>query len=95
MVPVIVTAANLTICRFDPGGVPLETGEMLPGGAEWETVTDVRYRKSFDVHAELRPPMLPVWIRGLGALEHQAQRSVAIVQAGHLTEWLEKFDLYQ
>lgn len=85
-VPVIVTTTDLHVCRFDPGSVSPEKGEIAKGAAQFEKVAAMRYRKSFDV--ESHPGA-----NGIGALEQYAQRSVSIVTAGHLADWLEEFSL--
>jgi len=45
-VPLIVTAATLQICVFDPAKVPLGTGELPDPAARFEPVDLVRFRKS-------------------------------------------------
>jgi hypothetical protein len=49
-------------------------------------VQSVRYRKSFDVQAF-------EGAEDIGALEQHAQRSVEIISASFLVEWLEQFNL--
>lgn len=85
-VPLIVTTAGLRVCRFDPGSVSTHTGEIPRGVARFEQVHEVRYRKSFDVQPH-------EGATDIGDLERYSQRTVAIVNAAHLAEWLENFDL--
>jgi hypothetical protein len=86
-VPVIITTARLHVCRFNPGDVPLDRGEILERKADIKAVTDVRYRKNFDV-----PPSN--WDAGsLPAMEELAQRNVAVVTASHFPKWLEDFHM--
>ncbi len=84
--PVIVTTADLRVCRFDPAAVPLDIGEIPAGAAHLEQVPVMRYRKSFDVESQPGSD-------GIGALEKYAQRTVSIVTATHLAKWLEEFNL--
>ena len=94
-VPVIITTESLWICRFDPGSVSPERGEIVSESAEFEQVNVVRYRKSFDAH--VHPPVLEgsiaSVISGVGMLERYSQRTVFVVTARHLVEWLAAFDL--
>jgi len=87
--PVIVTTAQLRVCRFDPEVVPLDTGHLPADGAEFEVVPYVRYRKSFDAptiaHGDQR--------HDIGELEAAAQRSVVVVNALHFIDWLTQFEI--
>jgi hypothetical protein len=86
--PVIVTTAKSHVCRFDPAVVPLATGLVPEGAAKWSEVPRVVYRKNFDA-----PSALEREFASVGALERDAQRSVTIVTATHLLEWLRGFEL--
>jgi hypothetical protein len=44
--PVIVTNAEIVVCRFDPKQISVETGLLDKSGTEFETVPFVRFRKS-------------------------------------------------
>jgi hypothetical protein len=85
-VPVIVTAAELHVCRFDPAIVPLIDGVIPDGAATFEKVPSVRYRKSFDVETSNSA-------QNISELERHAQRTVSIVTATHLAEWLQSLNL--
>jgi hypothetical protein len=82
--PLIVTTAELQVCRFDPSDVSVHTGEVDTSAAQLEQVNAVRYRKSFDVEPYADADSIRM-------LEHYAQRTVCVVTAAHLVEWLENF----
>ena len=83
VIPVIVTTAQLQVCRFDPSAVSLKTGN-IPDDAKFEEVPSVRYRKSFDTS---HPPVLSPGAT-LGTLERHAQRTVLVVTASEFPRWL-------
>lgn len=94
-VPVIVTTAEISICKFDPGAVSLVKGELDQSAVTVESVPVVRYRKSFNVHAsaEDHRGTIGALLHGIGALEVFSQRTVFVVSAGHLAKWLSDFTL--
>lgn len=73
-VPVIVTTASLSVCRFDPAAVSASSGELQAKDARFEQIQAIRYRKSFDA---------PQSTQGseLDELEPRAQRTLCIVGA--------------
>lgn len=83
-IPVVVTTARLHVVRFDPAAVALKDGMLPAGVGTWEEVPHVRYRKSFVAPEPLRKDTV-------GELEKYAQRSIVIVTAEHLVEWLRNF----
>jgi hypothetical protein len=83
-VPIIVTTAHLYVCRFDPAAVALHDGLLPENAGEWEQVPYMRYRKSFDAPARTEA-------EDLGVMERRSQRSVIIVNATHLIDWLGAF----
>lgn len=84
--PVIVTNAQLFVCKVDPAQVDLRTGE-LPSSAQWESVEAIRFRKAL-------PTDLPTaHIRGYKTIRedlNESVRTVFVVQAQHLVTWLSK-----
>jgi hypothetical protein len=46
IVPVVITTAKLYTCRFDPAGVPIETGKLDVSAGQFTTTDLVRFRKS-------------------------------------------------
>ena len=85
-IPVIITTARLHVCRFDPGAVSLCDGLLPASAADWQEVPAVRYRKSFTAISTKDATTL-------NGLEKAAQRTVAIVTAFHLVDWLASFQL--
>ncbi len=84
---VIITTAQIEICRFDPGDVSIENGEL--SNAEFETVPLVRFRKSLTT--TLPPNVTP---SGLGEAVRAKQRTVFVINAPNLAEILKKWEFY-
>jgi len=93
-VPVIVTAAALQLCRFDPSELDMETGKLPTDFANFESVPFVRFRKALggvrdaawathDAHDTLQ------------AVHRENERSVLIVQAKSLKRLLDEWKLSQ
>jgi hypothetical protein len=89
LIPVVVTTARLHVCRFNPGKVSLESGEIPEDGSVFEDVTHLRYRKSFDAPSVRAAG--PDRTTTLGELERHAQRTVLIVRANYFQQWLREF----
>jgi hypothetical protein len=87
LIPLVVTNVPLHVCFVDPGKIQLDGGRLQPSDARFETVTHIRYRKSFaaptsddQAHAET-----------LGDFQKLSERTVSIVTAAHLTTWLREW----
>jgi hypothetical protein len=92
VLPVIVTSADLSVCLFDPAAdVSLDRGEIGPA-AKIEKVHEVRYRKSFDV-VTTRTPDSQQRVSDLETLREYSERTVSIVAAEHLVEWLKDINV--
>jgi hypothetical protein len=87
IIPVIVTTAKLHLCRFDPADIDLATGE-LPA-ADFGQVDSVRFRKSFSPGTvpDDREP------QELQDLSVGSERTVFVVSAPALPDWLGKFEV--
>jgi hypothetical protein len=83
--PVIITTADLKICRFDPNSICLSDGTLTSGN--FETVPLVRFRKSLTTW--LSPGTIPQSLRQAG---HDKERTVVVVNASDLSPVLEKLD---
>jgi hypothetical protein len=86
IVPVLVTNAKLQLWQFDSAAVPLSTGELPQARTEFVELPYIRYRKSFNATE-------PFFTGTLVEAEDKSKRSVFVVAAGHLTQWLRGFDL--
>lgn len=92
----IVTTAQLEVCSFDPTTVSLEDG-LVPSTAKFELVNYVRFRKQLTLrtpgrynpdledHPEGGPGTMAAW------LAHAKERTVFVIRAAYLTEFLESF----
>lgn len=87
LLPVIVTSASLFVSRFSPGRVSLQTGE--PNEAEHVGVSHLRFRKSL---AGPEPPF-EFEPERLEDLADGSKRTVFIVQAAGLVDWLSAFQI--
>ncbi len=85
--PVIVTTAKLMVCRFDPAIVGLDRGEIDPTSVTPFEVPFVRYRKSFDALIQNAPDPHQ-GVDSLESLHRYAERTVSIVGARYLVDWL-------
>lgn len=81
--PVIVTNARLVACYVALVKVDLEKGE-LPSSARFEEVGAIRFRKALPSDLAHPPESYTSIQESLNANE----RSVFVVNVGHLTEWL-------
>ena len=82
--PVIVTTAEIVVCRFDPSDISMENGEIC--NSQFETVPLVRFRKSLTTRlpSDLNP-------NNLADANRAKERTVFIVNASKfvnvLVEW--------
>lgn len=79
-VPVIVSNAELFVCRFDPADIDITTGFLPPNGVSFETTSMVRFRK---------PLTTPIDLSGfedVGSVNWAAGRTVFVVNATALPD---------
>jgi hypothetical protein len=84
-VPVIITTADLQICRFDPVSVDLLDGRLPPETAEFESVPFLRFRKSLS--STMQPRTQPSDLTQASA---ESERTVFVVSAAGIADWLAK-----
>jgi hypothetical protein len=82
-IPVIVTNATLSVCRFDPAEVPLETGAVAK--LDHRSVPLVRFRKPLAMTEEGSHP------DSLAMMAQESERTVFVVNSGSLLEVLRNF----
>ena len=82
IIPVIVTNADLAVCRFDPNSIKIEDGTLDASNTEIEIVPFIRFRKS------LATAMPQISINDLKAANRARERTVFVVTAAHLAEFL-------
>lgn len=80
-IPVIVTNANLQVCRFELSSISLDDGEIPDG--EFESVPYIRFSKTLSTRGISDVP-----ITTLGAATRERQRTVFVVQASQLEMFL-------
>ena len=86
--PVIVTNANLYVCRFDPNKIDMGIGKLREGKEEFESVKMVRFRKSLANRSEPSK-----FLQTFDLLRNKEKQTVLIMNAVSLSEILEKFNL--
>ena len=79
IVPVVVTNAALTICRFDPAAIKIEDGTLTAADAVTETVPFIRFRKS------VTAAMPEGHFSDLRSVNRARERTVFVVTASHLS----------
>jgi len=85
--PMIVTNAKIAVCRFEPTQVDIEQGLLHEGDAEIFEVPMIRFRKSLATE-------FPTGVfYHLEAANKARERSVLVVNANHLTETLETWQI--
>ncbi len=86
--PVIVTPAQLMICRFDPKDIDLETGQLQADQAEFAPVPYIRFRKTLS--SGIEPSTLP---ERLAEAHLEQERTVLVVNTQGLQQFLSKWSL--
>jgi hypothetical protein len=86
-IPVVVTAASLVVCRFDPERVDPAQGTLPNSAAAFESAPFVRFRKAFggaprDSQAT-----------SLQEAQRENQRTVLVVQAASLGRLLDEWEI--
>jgi hypothetical protein len=81
--PVIVTNAELVVCRVDPAQVDVTTGELGKDAGEFTAVPYVRLRKAFATL--FGTDTAPTTLR---EMDTENQRTIFVVNAGSLPDFL-------
>jgi hypothetical protein len=84
--PLIVTNANLYVCRFDSSDISLDEGKIATG--QFESVQFIRFRKCLTVR--LNQTVAPNSIRDTN---RDKIRTVFIIQANYLRSFLNEFSV--
>jgi hypothetical protein len=85
--PVIVTAATLSLCRFDPTVVGLDDGKVPDsGGATFQEVPFIRFRKALSGSRRSEA-------QDLESAQRENERTVLVIQAKSLRDLLEYWDV--
>lgn len=84
--PVIVTNAQLYVCRFDMKNVSIDEGKL--SGGDFESVPYIRFRKSLTT--KLTESAAPQSVHGANK---NRVRTILVVQAGSLTSLLQEWRL--
>ena len=83
--PVIVTNCELQTCSFNPYDIDLDTGEIDKARVEFLSVPFIRFRKNLSTKSKsLNTP------RDLQQANQENERTIFIVNAAHLTDFLSK-----
>jgi hypothetical protein len=88
-IPTIITTAQLVICRIDPNDVDMKDGKIDVTRADYEDVDSLRFRKAFGV------PDRYTASESLEETHIESLRTVVVVSASRLTDFLDKMDLKQ
>jgi len=83
--PVIVTTADLKICRFDPGEIDLKSGEIT--NCEFEDVQFIRFRKSLTARIEESSE------KDITKVLRQKERTVFVVNSESFIDFLKQWEL--
>ena len=84
--PVIVTTAELIVCKYKPEDISLDNGEMA--FAEFKTVPFVRFRKSLT-----NKQCIPHNFSSIRDVAELKERTVFVVNALNLVDFLTKWEL--
>jgi hypothetical protein len=85
---VIVTTATLQVCQYDPREIRLDIGKIP--NAVFTEVPVVRFRKQLSTRAMVAPD--PESVRALAGSDTK-EHAVFVVNASHLVQFLEDFDI--
>jgi hypothetical protein len=85
--PVIVTTADLRICKFDPGEVNLKSGEIEKGNCTYADVPFIRFKKALTARNE------EVSAKDINAVFREKERTVFVINSLHFLKFLEEWDL--
>ncbi len=87
-VNVIVTTAELNVCKFNPENISVDTGEI--DETQFETVPYLRFRKSLSTKTVEELNLKEVTPQSLTAAR---ENTIFIVNSKHLTDFLSKFEI--
>lgn len=85
-VPVIATTARLSVCRFDPGQIPLETGVLPTEKGQFVEVPAVRFSRSMLAAGEEYPTYACATHRATESI-----KTVFVINTAHFVEQIESF----
>jgi hypothetical protein len=85
-VPIIVTNARLSVCRFNVGSISLAEGEIPDG--EFEEVPFIRFHKSLTTQTTAN-----VSLRTIAEANRDRDRTVLVVNASRLTDLMQQWHL--
>lgn len=85
---VIVTTAQIQICRFDPSSISLEDGKLEE--AEFEEVPFVRFRKQLATAYELSEIYA---VAGNKDIARAKENTIFVVNSVHLSDFLREFEV--
>ena len=86
LVPIIVTSAQLTMCRINPMNVDYKNGRIDESLAEYETVGIVRFSKALGTGEGSAG-------ESLEEVHRESQRTVLVINAERLLTFLDQMDL--
>jgi len=86
--PIVVTAANLLISRFDPGDVDLSSGKLPSDKVEFEETPFVRFRK------QMLGTLSEKQYSSLEQVQKENERTLLIVQAKAFERLLNEWDIH-
>lgn len=86
--PVIVTNAEIAVCRFDSGSIRIDDGTIDPVNVEFTAVPFIRFRKSL---AKVFPYGS---FDDLQSANRARQRTVFVVNAASISEFLTGWDMH-
>ena len=85
--PVVVTNADIAVCRFDPSKIKITDGTLEPGDVEIETAPFVRFRKS------LATAFSEGVYYQLAAANKARERTIFVVNSSSLPEFLKDWKM--
>ncbi len=88
-IPVVITTAELKLCKFDANEVSLTTGEIV--NAEFETVPFLRFRKQFTDRTidSNRLPQIDY-----KTIDRQKENSIFVVNSEHILEFFDQLSVH-
>jgi hypothetical protein len=91
IIPVVVTTANMMVCRFDLKDVALETGEIDWKKVSFEPRDAIAYEYPLPVHLQMKPAE-PIRVEQ-SRVEDLVKKHVLVVKAASLEGFLKQADL--
>lgn len=87
--PVIVTTAELHVCKFNPENISLDNGEII--NPDFETVPLVRFRKSLSNNSYDR--VRPAFYKNIKDIAKDKERTVSVINASCIKAVLEQWEV--